>query len=147
MFHEHCLSSAERTQLALTASSLTGETLPAIFELHRKHQTLINMRNVILLSGFPEIVSNSENNFFIVLAIYTGAFLICVFITRAIFSIPKFLKYQRAQTLALIKIARANGVTEEEIKIIMEIVEPDESKTSMENGGSLEKKDRMHLKN
>jgi len=38
-----------------------------------------------------------------------------IFITRAIFSIPTFLKYQKMQTLLLMKFARANGITEKEI--------------------------------
>jgi hypothetical protein len=49
---------------------------------------------------------------------YTLAFIIAVFITRAIFSIPMFLKCQRMQILLLAEIAKANGVDDERIEKI-----------------------------
>ncbi|MFP9098642.1 hypothetical protein ACLI09_06265 [Flavobacterium sp. RHBU_24] len=51
------------------------------------------------------------------------ASLICIAITRAIFSIPKFLKYQKAQTLAILKIAELKGVDSDSIQKIIDVIE------------------------
>ena len=51
-------------------------------------------------------------------------FILSILITRAIFSIPKILRYNKAQTLLLIKIARQQGVSERELEIIIDVVEP-----------------------
>jgi hypothetical protein len=58
------------------------------------------------------------NTFFEYLIGYAVVFLICVFITRAIFSIPKFLDLQRAQVHLLSDIALKNGVDPEVVKKI-----------------------------
>lgn len=49
---------------------------------------------------------------------YIMAFFIAVFITRAIFSIPKFLKMQKAQTQLLIELAKKTGCDRERIDSI-----------------------------
>jgi hypothetical protein len=49
---------------------------------------------------------------------YIIAFIIAVFVTRAIFSIPKLLKYQRMQILLLAEMAKAQGVDLERIEKI-----------------------------
>lgn len=54
---------------------------------------------------------------------FLAAFLICVAITRAIFSIPAFLKYQKANTVLLMKIARAQGVPEDEIQLVSNFIQ------------------------
>lgn len=63
--------------------------------------------------------------------LYFGAiiffFIVGVFITRAIFSIPRFLKYQKAQTILLLRIAKNNGLTDNEYALIKDLINPDES--------------------
>jgi hypothetical protein len=49
------------------------------------------------------------------LLMYGIGFLICAFITRAIFSIPTIVFNLKCQTMLLEKLARKNGVTEDEI--------------------------------
>lgn len=46
---------------------------------------------------------------------YGIGFLICAFITRAIFSIPTIIYNLKCQTMLLEKLSRKNGVTEDEI--------------------------------
>lgn len=58
-----------------------------------------------------------ENSFFL-FAAYALVFIICVCITRAIFSIPEILKHQRIQTMLLAKIAHGSGEKALEIKAI-----------------------------
>ena len=48
------------------------------------------------------------------------SFLIMVFITRAIFSIPKFIRYKEAELKFLREIARKNNVEEAIIKSIVD---------------------------
>ena len=57
---------------------------------------------------------------FIIVAIigYIIVFFIAVFITRAIFSIPKFLKLQEAQLQIITELAKQQGVKSEVIKSI-----------------------------
>lgn len=55
----------------------------------------------------------------ITVVIYVGIFLILVFITRAIFSIPRILKELKAQTLLQAKQAEKAGVEKEEIEKIL----------------------------
>lgn len=45
--------------------------------------------------------------------------LICIYIMRAIFSIDKFLQYQRSQTYFMAKLARQQGVSEPEIEALL----------------------------
>lgn len=56
------------------------------------------------------------------------AFVVCIFITRAIFSIPTILRYYKANVLLNIKIARALGVPEIELDDIKDIVDPRQGK-------------------
>lgn len=49
------------------------------------------------------------------LLMYGIGFLICAFITRAIFSIPTIVYNLKYQTMLLERLARKNGVTEDEI--------------------------------
>ena len=58
-------------------------------------------------------------------------FILSIIVTRAIFSIPKILRYNKAQTLLLIKIARQQGVTEQELDTIIDVVEPKPDPNSM----------------
>jgi hypothetical protein len=60
---------------------------------------------------------NSDNVIPYILG-YMIAFIIAVFVTRAIFSIPKLLKYQRMQILLLAELAKAQGVDPERIEKI-----------------------------
>jgi len=60
---------------------------------------------------------NSDNAIPYILG-YIIAFIIAVFVTRAIFSIPKLLKYQRMQILLLAELAKAQGVDPERIEKI-----------------------------
>jgi hypothetical protein len=57
-------------------------------------------------------------------------FIIGVYVTRAVFSISTIVKQQKAQTILLMRIARNNGLTDEEFKNVKEIIEPDISKVS-----------------
>lgn len=47
--------------------------------------------------------------------------IICIVITRLIFSIPSILRYYKVQTLLLIKIARAKGVSDKEIDDVLDL--------------------------
>jgi len=60
---------------------------------------------------------NPDNAIFYIIG-YVIAFVVGVFITRAIFSIPKLLKYQRMQVLLLAELAKAQGVDTERIEKI-----------------------------
>lgn len=73
------------------------------------------------------------------------AFFIAVFITRAIFSIPTLIRHNKMQTLLLVKIARAKGVTEEEIKIITNILDEDPNNI-IGDGLMLQDIDKLHIK-
>jgi len=64
------------------------------------------------------------------ISLIIALFFIAIYLTRYIFSIPILLKHQKAQTLLLLKIARSNGLTDEEFKNIKEIIEPDQSQRS-----------------
>ncbi|MBB5397180.1 hypothetical protein [Mucilaginibacter sp. AK015] len=48
-----------------------------------------------------------------------GIFLVLVAITRLIFAIPRFLRYQRAQLKLLEQIAKSQGVEEKKVNDIM----------------------------
>lgn len=48
-----------------------------------------------------------------------GIFLVLVSITRLIFAIPRFLRYQRAQLKLLEQIAKSQGVEETKVERIM----------------------------
>jgi len=92
--------------------------------------------------------SSNENNFESILTylfILIIAFLIGALLTRLVFSIPKFLKYQKANTLLLIKIARQKGVAENELDLILEIIEPDPTKiNSVVEHKSMKQIDKLH---
>ena len=73
-----------------------------------------------------KILSN-PTNLAIIIVIF---FIVGIFITRAIFSIERFLAFQKAQTFLLAKIARQQGTPESEIRDIidkLELYEPKES--------------------
>jgi hypothetical protein len=55
----------------------------------------------------------------IYLAVLFGLFLVCVYITRAIFCIPRFLRYQRAQIKLLEEIAKVQGVDNKKVQTII----------------------------
>ena len=55
----------------------------------------------------------TQDNFIVYLIGCGVAFLIGIFITRAIFSIPKFLKLQAAQLEVLVEVAKQQGVKAE----------------------------------
>lgn len=61
---------------------------------------------------------------------YLGGLILFVFVTifftRAVFSINTFLKYQKGQVLLLLKIARANGVSESELETVKNLIESDD---------------------
>jgi len=91
-------------------------------------------------------IDESMFNPLTLIGILVISFVIGIIITRAIFSIPTFLKHQKMQTLLLIKIAKAQGVSEKEIEIISEILEPDPTKiSSVTEGKSILKIDKLHL--
>jgi len=53
---------------------------------------------------------DSADNVFLYIIGYIIAFVVAVFVTRAIFSIPKFLRLQTAQLEILMEIAKQQGV-------------------------------------
>ncbi|MDI9257273.1 hypothetical protein [Flavobacterium sedimenticola] len=67
------------------------------------------------------------NDYLLMFGVIIFLFILGVFITRAIFSIPRFLKYQKAQTFLLLRIAKNNGLTDYEYKLIKDLINPDES--------------------
>jgi len=62
----------------------------------------------------------TQDNAILYILGYGIAFLIAVFVTRAIFSIPKFLKIQKAQLQVLAEIALQQGVNAEVLRTIRE---------------------------
>lgn len=56
---------------------------------------------------------------FIYMAVLFCFFLVCVYITRAIFCIPRFLRYQRAQIKLLEEIAKVQGVDNNKVQTII----------------------------
>ncbi len=60
----------------------------------------------------------NQENFMGYIVAYAISFLIAVFVTRAIFSIPKFLKLQKAQLQVLTEIAIQQGVKAEVLRTI-----------------------------
>jgi len=85
--------------------------------------------NPLFLQTEYSIKDDLQNPVF-TLILYLVVLLVSVLITRAIFSIPTFLKYQKAQIFLLAKIARQQNVPEIEIKEIMNKLEIYESKES-----------------
>jgi|GEM_PF-3786984 len=87
--------------------------------------------NISLIQEYP-YTGASESSMLdkplIVYGIAIVTFLIGIFITRAIFSIGKFLKHQKAQTTLLMYLARKNGLPDHEFNLIKETIEPDETK-------------------
>lgn len=69
--------------------------------------------------------SNGIFDLILPLLIWFVLLVLGIFITRAVFSIPKILKYYKMQTVLLAKIARANGVNETEISKIISVLEPE----------------------
>lgn len=63
-----------------------------------------------------------ENPIMLIIAIAV-AFLICILITRAIFSIPRFLKYQKIQTAIMLEMAERNGMPSERSEELLNILE------------------------
>jgi len=57
---------------------------------------------------------------FLLFVIIIGVGILNIYIVRAIFSIPIFLNHQKAQTKLLSKIAQKNGVSDENIKEILD---------------------------
>ena len=70
---------------------------------------------------------------------YAVAFLIAVFITRAIFSIPTFLKLQKAQLQVLTEIAIKQGVKSEVLRTIHSYNELEARARTEEERAELEK--------
>lgn len=68
----------------------------------------------------------AENPSLFIIAIVLA--IILIFVTRAIFSIPTILKYYKANTLLLVKIARQHGVNQEEIDEALDVIEEREGK-------------------
>lgn len=62
-------------------------------------------------------------NPFLLLAVCAVTFLTCIFITRAIFSIPQFMKYEKEKLLIQLKMAEIKGVDEETLDKIIDVVE------------------------
>lgn len=69
------------------------------------------------------IMKDLFENPFLLLAVCAITFLICIAITRAIFSIPQFIKYEKAKMLLLLKIAETKGVDQETLDKIIDVVE------------------------
>lgn len=63
------------------------------------------------------------------LIFYIVLFILCIVLTRAIFSIPKIIRHLQAQTRLLAKIAEANGV--DQIFIRDEMSKADNAKYSV----------------
>lgn len=63
-------------------------------------------------------------SFIVIISISAVILLISIVITRAVFSISRFLKYQKAQTMLLLKIARRQGVAEADIENVVELLDP-----------------------
>ncbi|SDS82233.1 hypothetical protein SAMN05216490_1884 [Mucilaginibacter mallensis] len=61
---------------------------------------------------------DSADNVFLYIIGYIIAFVVGIFITRAVFSIPKFLKLQAAQLEVLVEIAKQQGVKPEVLFMI-----------------------------
>lgn len=84
------------------------------------------MKNLLFIA--LQFGQSSSNDFTETLITYffisVIIFLIGAFLTRLVFSISTFLKYQKAKTLLLIKIARKNGVSEKELDAILAITDP-----------------------
>lgn len=59
-----------------------------------------------------------------IVALFVFFFLVLVYVTRAIFSISKQLRYQEAAIELLIKIAQKHGVSEDEISGIRNNMKP-----------------------
>lgn len=59
-----------------------------------------------------------DQDFIVAIVLYAIAFIVAIFVTRAIFSIPKFLKLQQAQLQIMTELARQQGVNNEIIKSI-----------------------------
>lgn len=57
---------------------------------------------------------------------YFVAFIIGVCITRWIFSVPRFIKYQKMQTIIALRQAERNGMPKEEIDEILNIIQEKE---------------------
>lgn len=74
----------------------------------------------------------TQDNFIGYLIGYGVAFLIGTFITRAIFSIPKFLRLQKAQLQVLTEIALKQGVKTEVLRSIHAFQEVDLRETTNE---------------
>lgn len=73
-----------------------------------------------------QITNESKNNL-IFYAILILVIIICIFVTRFIFSIDKFLKYQKAQTILLMRIAKNNGLTDSENNKLKELIDPNQT--------------------
>jgi len=69
------------------------------------------------LTGLNLKIMNQENAVGYIVA-YVLCFLVAIFITRAIFSVPKFLKLQKAQLQVLTEIAVQQGVKAEVLRKI-----------------------------
>jgi hypothetical protein len=69
---------------------------------------------------------------FLMYLLYAVAFIVSIFITRAIFSIPKFLRYQRAQIKLMALVAHQNGIAEERIQKILRESDGSTDETSLE---------------
>jgi len=52
--------------------------------------------------------------------------IIGIYIAKAAFNISEILRYYKAQTLLLVKIARAQGVDEKEIDRVLSVLQPKE---------------------
>ena len=98
-------------------------------------------QSVFSQSNYGEYSETKNNDDMILYAII---FMVILFIsiafTRAIFSIPKFLDYQKAQTFLLAKIARENNVSDEVIKSVLDSVRLKEKTT--ERNANLEPKEK-----
>ncbi len=60
----------------------------------------------------------NDNNAFLYILGYIIGTVLAIYITRLIFSIPKFLKYQRMQVLLLAELAKIQGVDTDRIEKI-----------------------------
>lgn len=82
------------------------------------------MKTFILQPSVHMTNQNHFENLITYVLFFLIAFVIGIVITRAIFSIPLLLKYQKANLLLLTKIAKQKGVSDEDIEDAIDIVNP-----------------------